>query len=201
MSPRVISWYFVRTDRTSSSSVGAGRISPRDSCHRCTQRETSGGSPRLDVVSMAGIQGRELSPGTHQCQISRRLRAGTKQVRRRTSSQQARPNHSYRSCHPAHYLVNCQCLCCVESGRATTVVLRATIKGHPQSSFAHAVLQLGKLQPDQHESLANLEAHRSTFMCAFVMAMVGRISTAPRQIVSCQDGVGATYRPPLRLGP
>lgn len=81
------------------------------------------------------------------------------------------------------------------------VGLAAVLKRHPQSSFAHAVLQLGKLQLDQHESLAHLNAHEPTFMCAFVMAMVGRISTAPRQNVSYKNTMDLTYHPPLRPGP
>lgn len=90
-------------------------------------------------------------------------------------------------------LGSCETVACVG--------LAAVIKMHPQSSFAHAVLQLGELQLDQHEFLAPLNAHEPTFMCAFVMAMVGRISTAPRQNVSYHIAMDLTHHPPLRRGP
>lgn len=83
----------------------------------------------------------------------------------------------------------------------SSIAFAAIRKGHPQSSFAHAILQLGELQFDQHESLASLKAHDFTFICAFVMAIVGRISTASRQNVSYENREGPTYRPPPRPGP
>ena len=90
------------------------------------------------------------------------------------------------------------CESCLSCSRSNN---KGAVKGHPQSSFAHAVLQLGELQLYQHESLKIFEAHAFTFMCAFVMAMVGRISTAPRQNVCHENGARPTYRPPLRPGP
>lgn len=58
-------------------------------------------------------------------------------------------------------------------------------RGHSQSSFAHAILQLGKLTLHQHKSPPTSDLMGlSTFICAFVMAMLGRISTAPRQNIS-----------------
>lgn len=203
ISPRVISWYFVRTALASSSSVRVGRISPRDSCRRCTQRETCGEFPHLPLVSLAVTKTHMLSsvnsPMPNLSATPGRYQAGSTANFVTASSPE-----SFLQILPSGTLFSQVSVTMlyrfwIYEGVAC-IALVAIIKGHPQSSFAHAVLQLGKLGLDQHESLPNLKVHLFTFICAFVMAMVGRISTAPRQNVSYEKGADPTYRPPPQPG-
>lgn len=85
------------------------------------------------------------------------------------------------------------------------VALAATIKGQSGNTHSLPLRTLSSSSGSYHFISTGpspiFETHAFTFMCAFVMAMVGRISTAPHQDVCHENGAGPTYRPPLRPGP
>lgn len=168
MSPRVISWCIVRTARTWPSIVDMGWISPRDSCRRCTQRETFGEFPHLHLVSMAGAKSRILSSGNSPMP-NLSATPGRYQAGSTANFVTASSPESFLHILPSGTLF-CQLSVnfLYELGTCEAVVcvgLAAVIKGNPQSSFAHAVLQLGKLQLDQHESPSPPQSPRALPSC------------------------------------